>query len=60
MQTRDEQERGRRTELVMPEEGYPLSAAIMAEIVVQNFIIPKIPPFTGNSDPEAHLKAFNA
>jgi len=43
----------------MPEEGYPLSVVIMAEIVPQHFIIPKIPSFTGNSDPEAHLKAFN-
>jgi len=44
----------------MPEEGYPLSTAIMAEVVPQHFIIPKIPSFTGNSDPDAHLKAFNA
>jgi len=60
MQTRDEQERGRRTEIVMPKEGYPLSASIMSEIVPQHFIIPKIHPFIGNADPEAHLKAFNA
>jgi len=44
----------------MPEEGYPLSAAVMAEVVPQHFIIPKIPSFAGNSDLEAHLKAFNA
>jgi len=60
VQVREEQERGRRTELVMPEEGYPLSAGVMAEVVPQHFIVPKIPSFTGNSDPEVHLKAFNA
>jgi len=60
IQTRDEHERGRGTKLIMPEEGYPIFALIMAEVVPQQFIIPKIPPFTGSSDLEAHLKAFNA
>jgi len=43
----------------MPEEGYPFSAPIMVETVSQQFIIPKITPFTGSSDPEGDLKAFN-
>jgi len=38
----------------------PLVDAIMSEPIPQNFVIPKITPFTGNSDPELHLKAFQA
>ena len=37
-----------------------LSNTIMEEPIPQNFVIPKIAPFTGNSDPELHLKAFQA
>lgn len=32
----------------------------MAEAVPQQFIVPKIPPFSGSVDSKAHLKAFNA
>jgi len=38
----------------------PLVETIMNEPIPQNFVIPKITPFTGNSDPELHLKAFQA
>jgi len=41
-------------------EAHPLSNEIMEEPIPQNFVIPKITPFTGNSDPELHLKAFQA
>jgi len=36
----------------------PLANLIMEEPIPQNFVIPKITPFTGSSDPELHLKAF--
>ncbi|XP_027910362.1 uncharacterized protein LOC114169420 [Vigna unguiculata] len=38
----------------------PLANTIMEEPIPQNFVIPKIAPFTGSSDPELHLKAFQA
>jgi len=38
----------------------PLVDSIMEEPIPQNFVIPKITPFTGNSDPELHFKAFQA
>ena len=41
-------------------ETHPLSKEIMDESIPQNFVIPKITPFTGTSDPELHLKSFQA
>ena len=38
----------------------PLANTIMEEPIPQNFVIPKIAPFTGSSDPKLHLKAFQA
>ena len=38
----------------------PLSNTIMEEPIPHNFVIPKIAPFTGSSNPELHLKAFQA
>jgi len=32
----------------------------MSEQVPHQYIMPKLPPYTGTSDPEAHLKAFRA
>jgi len=32
----------------------------MGEPIPQNFVIPKITPFTGASDPKSHLKSFQA
>jgi len=40
------------------EEGHPLVRGIMEEIIPPHFIIPKVSPFTGEGDSEAHLKAF--
>jgi len=43
-----------------PDENHPLERAIVEEVIPPHFIIPKISPFTGEGDPEAHLKAFRA
>jgi len=32
----------------------------MDELIPQNFVIPKITPFSGNLDPELHLETFQA
>jgi len=42
------------------EEGHPFARRIMEELIPPHFIIPKIPPFFGEGDPEAHLKGFLA
>jgi len=42
------------------EEGHPFARRIMEELIAPHFIIPKVPPFFGEGDPEAHLKAFRA
>ncbi|XP_027920620.1 uncharacterized protein LOC114178750 [Vigna unguiculata] len=42
------------------DENHPLARAIVEEIIPPHFIIPKMIPFTGEGDPEAHLKAFRA
>jgi len=42
------------------DENHPLARAIVEEIIPPHFIIPKMAPFTGEGDPEAHLKAFRA
>jgi len=38
------------------EEGHSLVSRIMEELIPLHFIILKISPFTGEGDPEAHLK----
>jgi len=38
----------------------PLSKEIIGEPIPQNFMVPKITPFTRASDPESHLKSFQA
>jgi len=40
----DEREYGHRIDLEMPKDDYPFFAAIMTEVVPQQFIIPKLPP----------------
>jgi len=42
------------------EEGHPFARRIMEELIPPNFIMPNIPPFFGEVDPEAHLKDFLA
>jgi len=45
---------------VEQEDNHPLARAIVEETIPPHFIIPKMTPFTGEGDPEAHLKAFRA
>ncbi|XP_027915626.1 uncharacterized protein LOC114175066 [Vigna unguiculata] len=42
------------------DENHPLARVIMEEAIPPHFLIPKVSPFTGEGDPEAHLKAFRA
>jgi len=42
------------------DESHPLTRAIMEEVIPPHFLIPKVSPFTGEGDLEAHLKAFRA
>jgi len=42
------------------EEGHPFAKGIMEELIPPHFIIPKVQPFFGEGDPEAHLKTFQA
>jgi len=42
------------------EEGPPLARRVIEEMVPPHFLIPKVTPFTGEGDPESHLKAFRA
>jgi len=60
LQVREDRIRGRHLAELTDDESHPFSSTIMAEQVPHQFIIPKLPPYTGNSDPEAHVKAFNA
>jgi len=42
------------------DKGHPIARRIMEELIPPHFIIPKVPPFFGEGDTEAHLKAFRA
>jgi len=53
-------DRGLTNRSAIQEEGHPFIRGIMDEMIPPHFIIPKIPPFFGEGDPEAHLKAFRA
>lgn len=42
------------------EEGHPFSREIMDEQVLSHLMVPKVPPFPKDIDPENYLKAFRA